>query len=86
MHSDSAYEGHWRKTRTLTFFILTLWVFFAFICPWFAKELDAIEIWGGFTLGYYMIVQGSLVAFVVMIWLQNWRQDQIDDEFGVAEE
>ena len=77
---------HWVKTRNLTFLILALWVIFSMIVPWFAKSLDSITIFGGFTLGYYMIVQGSLIAFVVMIWFQNWRQDAIDDEFGVGDE
>jgi tryptophan 2,3-dioxygenase len=34
----------------------------------------------GFPLGYYFCVQGSLIAFVALIWIQNWRQDSIDDE------
>ncbi|MGB5213697.1 MAG: sodium/substrate symporter small subunit [Anderseniella sp.] len=39
----------------------------------------------GFPLGYYFCVQGSLAIFVALIWIQNWRQDQIDDELGVKE-
>jgi putative solute:sodium symporter small subunit len=40
----------------------------------------------GFPLGYYFIAQGSLIAFVVLIWVQNLFQDKIDDEFGFGEE
>lgn len=86
MRYESAYAGHWRKTRRLTFIVLAIWAVFAFVLPWFARDLDGIRIWGGFTLGYYMIVQGSLIAFVVLIWVQNWRQDAIDDEYGVGDE
>ncbi|MBU1212668.1 MAG: DUF4212 domain-containing protein [Alphaproteobacteria bacterium] len=76
---------HWAKTRSLTIFILTLWFIFGMVLPWFARELDQIVIFG-WKLGYYFVVQGSLIAFVVMIWYQNWRQDQIDREFGVNDE
>ena len=76
---------HWAKTRSLTIFILILWFVFGLLLPWFAKELDTIVIFG-WKLGYYFIVQGSLIAFVVMIWYQNMRQDAIDREFGVSDE
>jgi putative solute:sodium symporter small subunit len=74
----------WIKTRNLTYVILTLWAIFAILIPWLGSSLNSITFLG-FPLGYYMSVQGSLIAFVVMIWVQNWRQDQIDDEFGVGE-
>jgi len=78
------YEQHWAKTRNLTIVVLALWVLFAIIIPLAAAPLNAITFLG-FPFGYYMAVQGSLIAFVVMIWVQNWRQEQIDDEFGVSE-
>lgn len=79
------YQRHWISTRNLTVFILVLWFFFGLVVPWFAKELNAFTFLG-FKLGYYMIVQGSLIAFVLMIWYQNMRQDAIDREFGVSDE
>lgn len=82
--SQEVRERHWTKTRNLTFFVLAVWAVFAFIVPWFAAELNAFSFLG-FELGYYMIVQGSLVIFVAVIWFQNWRQDVIDDEAGVGE-
>ncbi len=82
--SQEAREGHWAKTRSLTIGVLIAWFFFAFVFPWFAKELNAMSFLG-FKLGYYMCVQGSLLAFVIMIWLQNYRQDKIDEEYGVQE-
>ena len=77
-------ERHWEKTRTLTIIVLVVWAIFAFIVPWNAKALNEASFLG-FPLGYYFCVQGSLAIFVILIWLQNWRQDQIDDELGVEE-
>ena len=76
---------HWIKTRNLTYVVLVIWAIFAFVVPWFAKDLNSFT-FIGFPLGYYFIVQGSLIVFVALIFFQNWRQDQIDDEFGVGEE
>jgi putative solute:sodium symporter small subunit len=89
--SDNAYlteetkKRYWVKTRGLTFVILGLWVFFSMIVPWLTGPLNDMTFLG-FPLGYYMIAQGSLIAFVLLIVFQNRRQDQIDDEFGVGDE
>jgi putative solute:sodium symporter small subunit len=82
--SQDARVRHWTRTRNLTMWILVLWFIFSFVIPWFAKDLNVFSFLG-FPLGYYMIVQGSLIAFVVLIFFQNWKQDQIDDEAGVGE-
>ena len=83
--SQDAKARHWARTRSLTILVLVIWAIFAFILPWNAKTLNEISFLG-FPLGYYLIVQGSLVVFVVLIFFQNWRQDAIDDEAGVGEE
>jgi putative solute:sodium symporter small subunit len=77
-------ETHWRKTRNLNTVVTILWVIFAIIIPWNAASLNAFSFLG-FPLGYYMCVQGSLIAFLLLIWIQNWRQDQIDDEAGMVD-
>jgi len=76
--------AHWEKTRSLTFLVLGLWFVFAFVVHWFAASLNEFSFMG-FPLGYYMAVQGSLAIFVVLIFFLNWRQDKIDDEFGMGE-
>lgn len=82
--SSEAKTRHWARTRSLTILVLVIWGIFAFILPWNAKALNEITFLG-FPLGYYMIVQGSLIVFVVLIFFQNWRQDTIDDDAGVGE-
>jgi putative solute:sodium symporter small subunit len=76
---------YWEKTRNLTFVILALWALFAIVLPWNAHALNAVS-FIGFPLGYYFIAQGSLIAFVVLIFVHNWLQDKIDDEAGLGEE
>lgn len=76
---------HWEKTRNLTFVVLAIWFLFSMVLPWFAKELNSISFLG-FELGYYVVVQGALIVFVLLIAVQNWRQDAIDDEYSGNEE
>ncbi len=79
--NPEADAAHWRKTRNLTLFVLAIWAIFAFVVHAFAATLNEYSFLG-FPLGYYLAVQGSLAVFVVLIFVQNARQDAIDEEFG----
>lgn len=83
MQPDGA--RHWRRTRHLMWTMLALWLFFSFIIHMFVNELNPIVILG-FPLGFYMAAQGSLIAFVVMLFAFARLQDNIDRQEGFAEE
>ena len=78
-------QAYWGKTSSLMWTILALWFFFSFVVHFFAPTLNGIRILG-FPLGFYMAAQGSLIAFVVMLFVFARRQDRIDRDEGVAEE
>jgi putative solute:sodium symporter small subunit len=78
-------EAHWQKTTRLMFIYLGIWVFFGYAVHMFVHVLNKITIIG-FPLGFYMAAQGSLIAFVVMLFTFAKQQDNIDREFGVAED
>jgi len=65
--------------------MFTLWLFFSFIIHMFVYQLNSIVIFG-FPLGFYMAAQGSLIAFVVMLFTFARLQDNIDRQEGFAEE
>jgi putative solute:sodium symporter small subunit len=64
---------------------LAIWAFFSFVIHFFVGSLNNIVIFG-FPLGFYMAAQGSLIAFVLLLFWFARAQDSIDREFGVAEE
>ena len=72
------------RSRNLAVVALVLWFVFALMVPWFAPQLDRI-VFQGFPLGYYMIAQGSLIAFVAIVFWHNRAQDRVDDDFGLGE-
>ncbi len=83
MSRDAA--RHWQRTSGLMWTMLGLWLFFSFVIHFFVNSLNSIVI-AGFPLGFYMAAQGSLAAFVVMLFVFAKKQDTIDREEGVAEE
>lgn len=78
-------EAHWQKTSKLLKIVLVFWFFFAYFLHFFVGALNEVSFFG-FPLGYYMAAQGSLFAFVVIIYFFSKKQNQIDEEFGLAED
>ena len=85
MPSQDKDNGYWAKTSRLMIIMMSLWIFFSFVIHFFVNGLNAVKI-AGFPLGFYMASQGSLIAFVVMLFVFAKAQDKIDRECGVAEE
>jgi len=80
-------EAHWRKTTRLMLTHLGIWFFFGYIIHMFVVPLNKIVIpILGFPLGFYMAAQGSLIVFVVMLFVFARQQNQIDREHGYHEE
>ena len=77
--------SYWKKTKSLMFVMLGLWVFFGYVVHMFVEQLNNIVILG-FPLGFYMAAQGSLIAFVVMLFWFARKQNSIDEEHNVAED
>ena len=86
-HSQANEEAHWKKTTRLMLTHLGIWFFFGYVIHMFVVPLNKIVIpILGFPLGFYMAAQGSLIVFVVMLFMFAKQQDKIDREFGYAEE
>ena len=80
-------EAHWAATTRLMWTMLAVWVFFGYIVHMFVNVLNQFTIPVlGFPLGFYMAAQGSLIAFVVMLFWFARKQNAIDEEHGVAED
>lgn len=85
--SDANREEHWKRTTNLMLTHLGIWVFFGYIVHMFVVPLNTITIPVlGFPLGFYMAAQGSLIAFVVMLFVFAKQQDKIDRDHGYAED
>ena len=77
-------EKHWEKTRGLMVLTLAIWFVFGYLIFMFGSSLNEGSFLG-YPLAYYMCAQGSIIAFVVLIfWFAN-RQEKIDEEFGFQE-
>ena len=83
--SKESDQAHWNETTRLMLIHLGIWIFFGYIIHFFVHALNKFTIIG-FPLGFYMAAQGSLIVFVVMLFVFAKQQDTIDRKYGVAED
>lgn len=77
-------EAHWAATKHLMIITMIIWFFFSIVVFAFGPEINKIKFLG-YPLAYYMTAQGSLLAFVILIFWSNKRQEKIDNEFGFSD-
>ena len=75
---------HWEKTKGQMIVTLLLWFVFGYLIFMFGADLNSASFLG-YPLAYYMCAQGSIVAFVVILFWAANRQEAIDEEFGFTE-
>ena len=78
-------EKHWQKTKGHMIMTLCLWAFFSMVIFLFGYEINSMSFLG-YPLAYYMTAQGSLLAFVILIFWFASKQEDIDDSCGFGEE
>jgi putative solute:sodium symporter small subunit len=85
MELTEKHQEYWRKNLRLTAILLAIWFVATFVCSYFARELNAIVIFG-FPFGFYMGAQGALIVYLVIIGYYAYYMNRLDREYGVEEE
>jgi len=84
MELSQKHHEYWRKNLVITAVLLAIWFLATFVEGWYARELNAITFLG-FPLGFYMSAQGSLVIYVVIIWIYANYMGKHDKQYDVDE-
>ncbi|NJC87874.1 MAG: DUF4212 domain-containing protein [Desulfuromonas sp.] len=78
-------KAYWKENLLYIVVLLTIWFFVSFVCGIMAvDQLDAVKI-GGFPLGFWFANQGSIISFVVLIWVYVWLMNKLDIKYDVHE-
>lgn len=77
-------DAHWEKTKSHMIVTLVIWFFFSIVVFLFGESLNTSSFLG-YPLAYYMTAQGSLLAFIILIFWMSGKQEDIDEEFGFGE-
>lgn len=76
---------YWKRNVRILFLLLAIWFMVSFGFGIFFREaLDAFRM-GGFPLGFWFAQQGSIYAFIILIFVYVALMNKLDKEFGVDE-
>ncbi len=64
---------------------LVIWFIVSFGMVAFAEKLSAFTL-NGFPLHYFMGAQGSIVVFIILLFVNAKVSDRIDRKYGIDEE
>ncbi|MHC6528558.1 DUF4212 domain-containing protein [Vibrio sp. V39_P1S14PM300] len=83
--SEERAKAYWSKNVRLMTMLMVIWFVVSFGCGiLFVDELNQFQL-GGYKLGFWFAQQGSIYAFLVIIFYYAWKMRQIDREFNVDE-
>jgi putative solute:sodium symporter small subunit len=84
MQVSAKHQAYWSKNLRLTAILLAIWFVATYVVSYFARDLNFNFF--GWPFSFYMGAQGSLVIYVVIIWFYARYMNNLDHEYGVAEE
>jgi len=77
---------YWRENVKLLSGLLVIWFAVSFGAGiLFVDVLNRVQI-GGFKLGFWFAQQGSIIVFVILIFVYVGRMRAIEKRFGVGDE
>ncbi len=84
--AEARARAYWRENVKLLLALLAVWFAVSFGAGvLFVDALNTIRI-GGFKLGFWFAQQGSIVVFVILIFIYAARMKAIDRRFGASSE
>lgn len=83
--SDNQASAYWRANIRLVLFCMFIWAIVSYGCGILLVDVLNQYQFGGFKLGFWFAQQGSIYAFLILIFFYAVRMNQIDRRFNVDE-
>jgi putative solute:sodium symporter small subunit len=78
------HHEYWNRNLRLTAVLLAIWFIVTFVVAYFARDLSFGFF--GWPFSFWMAAQGALIVYMLIIWYYAHRMNQLDQEYGVAED
>ncbi|HEY9691848.1 MAG TPA: DUF4212 domain-containing protein [Oculatellaceae cyanobacterium] len=76
-------QSYWRANKALIRNLLVVWAFVSIVFSiLLVQPLNTIRL-GGLPLGFWMAQQGSIIVFVVLIFIYAVEMDKLDRKSGI---
>lgn len=83
--SDKNMQDYWKENLKYLTILLSIWFVVSYgFGILFVDQMNEISL-GGFKLGFWFAQQGSIVVFVVLIWVYVYLMNNLDKKYDVHE-
>ena len=78
-------EAYWKASLKILIILLVIWFVVGLVFPiLLVDQLNAIQL-GGFKLGFWFAFQGSIIVFVLLLFVYANLMNRLDKKFGVED-
>lgn len=85
MDKESA-KAYWRANRILIAILLVIWALVSYVFAiLLARPFEAVNV-GSIPMSFWWAQQGSMIVFVILIFVYAKRMDTLDEKYDVHEE
>ncbi len=75
---DSQAQKYWKANLNLIVALLTIWALVSLVFGIILAPALSNVYLGQLPLGFWFAQQGSMITFVILIFIYAWRMDKID--------
>lgn len=83
-HTKNA-ENYWKANVRLILGSLVIWTLVSYGCGILLRPMLSGIAVGGTDLGFWFAQQGSILAFIGLIFFYAWKMNKLDEEYGLEE-
>ena len=85
-NKQHALKAYWKENLKILSILLVIWFSVSYGAGiLFVDVLDQIKV-GGFPLGFWFAQQGSIISFVILIFVYVWLMNRLDRKYDVHED
>ncbi len=85
MEKESPAHRYWSQNLRILCGLLFIWALVSLgLATLWVDALDSLR-FGGFKLGFWVAHQGSILLFVILIWVYVFLMNRLDRRFDVDE-
>lgn len=78
-------KEYWRRNVRLITGLFVVWFLVSFLAAIIlARPLTEVQ-FGNIPVAFWFAQQGSIIVFVLLIFIYAWRMNKLDREFGVED-
>jgi len=85
MADKSSSNAYWKANIRMIQLFLVIWFVVSFGFGIILRPMLMGIAVGGSDLGFWFAQQGSILIFLVLIFVYAWRMNKLDKQFGVEE-